>query len=323
MPGTLVGLFAISLPMIEFRDIDYSDRDLVLRHTLHSSTRNCDFNFMNLVSWSFIYGTQIAVHRGLLVVRFRFEGRTAYLPPLCAETYCHDEHSENYAAVLLDLFEDTEAQGHPFRMMGVTAEMLERLHAVLPGRFEAYADPALADYIYDRESLSTLAGKKLQPKRNHANRFERTYPDFEFRPLTPEWIDECWRLESTWAAAHTEVHARLDPDAEQHSMRRVFKHWDTLQPLGGILLVEGRLVAFTFGGPINHDTFDVCVEKADLNYDGAYAVINREFVRSLPPQYTLINREEDLGLEGLRRAKQSYNPRILLDKYTVTHVLHS
>ena len=72
--------------MIEFRDIDYSDRDLVLRHTLHSSTRNCDFNFMNLVSWSFIYGTQIAVHRGLLVVRFRFEGRTAYLPPLCAET---------------------------------------------------------------------------------------------------------------------------------------------------------------------------------------------------------------------------------------------
>ena len=149
--------------MIEFRDIDYSDRDLVLRHTLHSSTRNCDFNFMNLVSWSFIYGTQIAVHRGLLVVRFRFEGRTAYLPPLCAETYCHDEHSENYAAVLLDLFEDTEAQGHPFRMMGVTAEMLERLHAVLPGRFEAYADPALADYIYDRESLSTLAGKKLQP----------------------------------------------------------------------------------------------------------------------------------------------------------------
>ena len=106
-------------------------------------------------------------------------------------------------------------------------------------------------------------------------------------------------------------------------MRRVFKHWDTLQPLGGILLVEGRLVAFTFGGPINHDTFDVCVEKADLNYDGAYAVINREFVRSLPPQYSLINREEDLGLEGLRRAKQSYNPRILLDKYTVTHVLHS
>ncbi len=64
--------------MIEFRDIDYSDRDLVLRHTLHSSTRNCDFNFMNLVSWSFIYGTQIAVHRGLLVVRFRFEHNSQF-----------------------------------------------------------------------------------------------------------------------------------------------------------------------------------------------------------------------------------------------------
>ena len=309
--------------MIPFRNIDYTDRDLVLSHTLQSATRNCDFNFMNLVSWSFLYGTQIAVHRGLLVVRFRFDGRTAYLPPLCPGPYRHGEHCENYAVVLHDLFADTESQGHPFRMMGVTAEMLERLHTLLPGRFEATADPAFADYIYDRESLATLAGKKLQPKRNHVNRFERTYPNYEFRPLTPEWIDECWRLESTWAAAHGEMNARLDADAEQHSMRRVFKHWDLLQPLGGVLLVDGRVVAFTFGGPINHDTFDVCVEKADLNYEGAYAMVNREFVRSLPPQYTLINREEDLGLEGLRRAKQSYNPRILLDKYTVTHVLHS
>ena len=78
--------------MIPFRNIDYTDRDLVLSHTLQSATHNCDFNFMNLVSWSFLYGTQIAVHRGLLVVRFRFDGRTAYLPPLCPEPYRHGEH---------------------------------------------------------------------------------------------------------------------------------------------------------------------------------------------------------------------------------------
>ena len=195
------------------------------------------------------------MHRGLLVVRFRFDGRTAYLPPLCPEPYRHGEHCENYAAVLHDLFADTESQGHPFRMMGVTAEMLERLHTLLPGRFEATADPAFADYIYDRESLASLAGKKLQSKRNHANRFERTYPNYEFRPLTSEWIDECWRLESTWAAAHGEMNARLDADAEQHSMRRVFKHWDLLQPLGGVLLVDGRVVASAVPSTTTPSTF--------------------------------------------------------------------
>lgn len=309
--------------MIEFRDIDYSHRDLVLKYTLGSECRNCDFNFMNLVSWSFFYGTQIAVHRDMLVVRFRFDGRTAYLPPLCAETYDHGKHADNFAAVLHDLFEDTEAQGHPFRMMGVTAEMLERLHTVLPGRFEAHANPDFSDYIYDRESLATLAGKKLQPKRNHANRFEREYPGYEYRPLTPDLVEECWRLEAEWASDHGEMDSRLGADDEQHSMRRVFKHWDTLRPVGGVILVGGKLVAFTFGGPVNHDTFDVCVEKADLDYEGAYAIINREFVRHLPEQYKYINREEDLGLEGLRRAKQSYHPSIVLDKYTVTHVLNS
>lgn len=306
--------------MIPFTNIDYTHRDLVLHYTLHSECRNCDFNFMNLVSWSFIYGTQIAEHRNMLLLRFRFDGKTAYLPPLCSTPYVHSDHCETYAEVLHDLFEDAETQGHPFQMMGVTQEMLARLHQVLPGHFEAHANPNYSDYIYSRELLTTLAGKKLQSKRNHANRFEREYPDYEYRPLTPDLVDECWRLEAEWAVSHSDMNARLDADDEQHSMRRVFKHWDTLHPTGGVLLIGGRLIAFTFGGPINYDTFDVCVEKADLNYEGAYAMINREFVKHLPEQYTLINREEDLGLEGLRRAKQSYHPQILLDKYTVTHV---
>ena len=180
------------------------------------------------------------------------------------------------------------------------------------------ADRAFTDYIYDRTALETLAGKKLQSKRNHANRFEREYPHYEYRELTPDLAKECWKLEEEWAAKHTDMHARLDADDEQNSMRRVFKHWNELQARGAAILVDGRVVAFTFGGPINYDTFDVCCEKANTDYEGAYAIINRDFVRHLPEQYTLINREEDLGLEGLRRAKLSYQPKILLDKYTIT-----
>ncbi len=304
--------------MIHFRDLDYTDRELVQRYTLGAECRNCDFNFVNLMSWRFLYDTQIAEHRGHLIIRFFFEGQPTYLPPLCPPPYMAETMSEAYAAVLLDLVADSEAQGRAFRMMGACQGMLARLQSVLPGKFHAEADRSFTDYLYDREALSTLAGKKLQSKRNHANRFERQYPDYEYRELTPDLARECWLLEEEWAAKHGDMDARLNADDEQHSMRRVFKHWDELPVRGAAILVDGRVVAFTFGGPINYDTFDVCCEKADTDYDGAYAIINREFVRHLPEQYVLINREEDLGLEGLRRAKLSYQPKILLDKYTIT-----
>ena len=306
------------LSMIFFRDIDYTDRDLVQQYTLLSECRNCDFNFMNLMSWRFLYNTQIAQHRGMLIIRFLFDGKPAYLPPLTPPPYVEETMREEYAAVLLDLVAEAEAERQPFLMMGACQGMLGRLQSVLPGKFQATADRAFTDYIYDRTALETLAGKKLQSKRNHANRFEREYPHYEYRELTPDLAKECWKLEEEWAAKHTDMHARLDADDEQHSMRRVFKHWDELQARGAAILVDGRVVAFTFGGPINYDTFDVCCEKANTDYEGAYAIINRDFVRHLPEQYTLINREEDLGLEGLRRAKLSYQPKILLDKYTIT-----
>lgn len=304
--------------MIFFRDIDYTDRDLVQQYTLGSECRNCDFNFMNLMSWRFLYNTQVALHRGMLIIRFYFEGKPAYLPPLCPPPYVEDTMREEYATVLLDLVAEAESEGHSFLMMGACQGMLGRLQNVLPGQFQATSDRSFTDYIYDRTALETLSGKKLQSKRNHANRFEREYPQYEYRELTPDLVKECWRLEEEWAAKHSDVNARIGADDEQHSMRRVFKHWDELQARGAAILVDSKVVAFTFGGSINYDTFDVCCEKADTDYEGAYAIINREFVRRLPKQYTLINREEDLGLEGLRRAKLSYLPIILLDKYTIT-----
>lgn len=304
--------------MIQFHDLDYSDRELVQSYSLGAECRNCDYNFVNLMSWRFLYGTQVAEHRGMLLLRFSFDGQLAYLPPLCRPPYVAETMGEDYAAVLLDMVADAEAQGQAFRVMGACEGMLGRMQSALPGKFQATTDRSFSDYIYDREALATLAGKKLQSKRNHANRFERTYPNYEYRELTPDLVQHCWELEEQWAAKHQGMGARLDADDEQHSMRRVFKHWNELQPRGGVIFVDGKVVAFTFGGPINYDTFDVCCEKADTDYEGAYAIINREFVRRLPEQYILINREEDLGLEGLRKAKLSYQPKVILDKYTIT-----
>ena len=170
------------------------------------------------------------------------------------------------------------------------------------------------DYIYRRADLAALHGGLLKAKRNHVNRFRAEHPDFEYRPLSPALFDECRRLTAAWAE---EKAASATIDAEHRVMETVFSHWDELGMLGGCIFAEGRMVAFTYGAAVTNDTFDVCVEKADRHVEGAFAIINQQFAEHLPEQYLYLNREEDMGLPGLRKAKLSYHPEILLSYNTV------
>lgn len=295
---------------IPFHPLTLSDKELIQQRVLHSECRNCDLNFMNLVSWRFLYDTEVADYNGWLLFRFKADGHLAYLAPV---------GNGNWQGIMSELIEDSRLEGHPFLMLGVCENSLNMLDQAMPGYFYATADRNYTDYIYKRESLASLAGKKLQPKRNFANRFANHYPDFETLPLTREFIPQCIELDTKWAGQkEVETDAgRYTYDAERRSMLTAFEHWEDLDGRGLILRVGGEIVAFTYGAPINYDTFDVCVEKADTDYEGAFAVINREFARSLPERYIYLNREEDLGIEGLRHAKLSYHPEILLQKYTV------
>jgi hypothetical protein len=165
------------------------------------------------------------------------------------------------------------------------------------------------DYIYRRDDLATLHGRHLDAKRNHINRFRAEHPDFEYRPLTPESFDECRRLTEIWQ----EDKAASDTiDAEHRVMETIFSNWDALGMTGGSIFVDGRMVAFTYGTAVTTDTLDVCVEKADRHVEGAFAIINQQFAEHLPDQYIYLNREEDMGIPGLRQAKLSYHPEILL-----------
>lgn len=293
---------------ISFRPLTISDKDIIQAFTFRSYCRNCDLNFMNLMSWRFLYGTEMAIHCGNLIFRFKADGHNAYLAPL---------GDADWAPVIRDMMADSEALGHPFLMLGVCERSLSLLNKAMPGYFYATCERDYSDYVYSSAALASLAGKKLQPKRNHANRFCSKYPDYEYSDLTAEQIPECLELERKWAADKPENSSRLGYDDERRSMEYVFANWEALGGRGGTIRVGGRLVAFTFGAPVNGDTFDVCVEKADTAFEGAYAVINRDFVRHLPEQYVYVNREEDLGIEGLRRAKESYHPVFLLHKYAV------
>lgn len=296
------------MPSIKFQPIALTDKNIIQSHVYDTICRNCDLNFTNLMSWRFLYDTEIALHDDWLLFRFKADGHPAYLAPV---------GNGNLAPVIADLIDDAHTSQHPFLMLGVCEHSLTAIEAAMPGHFYARADRSYTDYIYRREALATLAGKKLQPKRNHANRFARLYPDHEFLPLTPRLFDECLQLETLWSQRQAESNSRLSHADEQRSVSYVLDNWEALGTVGIALKVSGRLAAFSFGSPINRDTFGICVEKADTEYEGAYAAINREFASRIPERYIYLNREEDLGIEGLRRAKLSYHPEILLHKYTV------
>ena len=290
--------------MIAFRDITIQDKDTITAYTMNSCRRNCDLSFSNLCSWRFLYHTKFAIINNFLVFKFWAGDELAYMMPV---------GEGNLEETLNELIEDARREGEPFCMLGVCSCMREDLEAIMPGQFGFTVDRDYADYIYLRSDLATLKGKKFQSKRNHINKFRNTYPDYKYSPITKDRIQECLELEAKWCKAN-DCDQQEGTGNERRALIYALNHFEELGLTGGILHVNGQIVAFTFGMPINKETFGVHVEKADTSIDGAYAMINYEFANHIPEQYIYINREEDLGIEGLRKAKLSYHPETILEK---------
>jgi len=295
--------------MISFKDLTIEDKETIIKYTMNCGRRNCDVSFSNLCSWRFLYDTQFAEVDGFLVLKFWANKKLAYMMPI---------GEGDLKKVIEALEANARQEQDDFCMLGVTPEMKAEIEKVMPERFTFTANRDFADYIYLRTDLATLSGKKFQSKRNHINKFKKTYA-YEYMNLTPEHIEECLKLADEWCKQNgcKEEEGMLN---ENRAITYALTHFDKLGLTGGLLRVEGKVVAFTFGMPISCDTFGVHVEKADTRIDGAYTLINYEFANRIPEQYIYVNREEDLGVEGLRKAKLSYHPAILLEKLEVRPV---
>jgi len=298
--------------MIPFKPVELTDKPLIESFTLRSDCRNCDMSFGNIFCWRERYRSAWAVAEGFLVIRFFIDGgrKIGYMQPL---------GEGDFTTILPALADDAHRQGQRLRLIGLSDAACERMRSNGCEAFAFDADRSLADYIYLAEDLRTLPGRKYQPKRNHINRFTAEY-DYRYEPLVRERFAECLRLETEWRRAREGQGHTSEMTAEQRAMQQAFDHFEELGMLGGCLYVGDRLVAFTYGSPVNGDTFDCHVEKADTEYDGAFPMINRLFAEHLPGQYRYINREEDMGLDGLRRSKLSYHPALLRNKCTAIHL---
>ena len=294
--------------MLSFKDITIEDKNAITALTYSGTFQNCDYAFANMCSWHFLYNSKYAVSDGFLFIRFYIEDkehkRLAYMFPIGNGELRH-------AINLLE--QDAKEMGHPLLILGITPESKENIEAFYPGHFTYIKERNYFDYIYLREDLTTLKGKKFQPKRNHINKFKNRYK-YTYLPITPDIVPQCMEVEKIWCKANLNEKDEEALSQEHRSMVFAMKHFDELGLMGGAIVVDEKIIAFTYGSPINGNTFGIHVEKADVSYEGIFSVINQEFASQIQEQYIYINREEDLGLPGLRKSKLSYNPVILLEK---------
>ena len=302
--------------MISFKSPELSDRQWVQSLLATEGSLGCEYNFTNIYLWSRAYPQRITRLGGRLLVEI--QGR---LGPCCL----YPAGSGPLATAVDALAGHAADRRIPLTFVCVTQEQRAALEEACPGRFVFEEDRAGFDYLYDIDRLADLPGKKLHAKRNHIHRFDERFPDWLLEPITPANVPECVELERRWANLR-QGDVGEDPETiseETVAVIEALYHMDALGLEGALIRAEGSPVAFSLGGLITPECFDVNFEKAFGDIQGAYAAVNRELarlVRARHPGVKWLNREDDLGLEGLRRAKLSYYPDLLLTKYTAREV---
>ena len=296
------------LNMLSFKKITIEDKEAITACTYAGRYQNCDYAFANMCSWHFLYDSEYAISDRFLFIRFHIEDkghkRLAYMFPV----------GDGDLKDAIDILEkDAAEMERPLLILGITPESKENMETLFPGLFAFMKERDYFDYIYLREDLTTLKGRKFQSKRNHINKFKNRY-NYSFQPISPDIVQQCMEVETLWCKANLNEDDEEDLSHEHQSMVFAMEHFDELGLMGGAIVVDGKIIAFTYGSPINGETFGIHVEKADVSYEGIFSIINQEFASRIPQQYTYINREEDLGIPGLRKSKLSYNPVLLLEK---------
>lgn len=301
---------------------DLSQLEVLNRYLKGNSIRDCAFCPGNAVLWAEYYQVSFTILSDMLVFIVEEEGRpSSFTFPIGYNTdFVKDIRNPEYLSHAKSVFEQVctffQAQGAVPCLHCATPEIYDIITGWYQEDFSYTTDPGDFDYIYTVDKLTNLRGQKLHGKRNHINRFLHDYTDYQYFRISEEHIDACLTIARNWQEKHDMLNPELSEEHayEYNIIKKALCHMKELQMIGGIIYVNQAPAAFTLGEPLTGDTFDVHFEKADDTISGIYPMINKLFVTNELQEYTYVNREEDLGLPGLRQAKMSYNPDILYEK---------
>lgn len=279
-------------PMIE----DKEEFDNILKGNQEFSS---EYAFGTSYLWKDAYDIQICICDDIIFKKYSGEYEGYSFP-------YSQTNVDKALDIIINYAKDTDTE---VKFLGVTEDRVKELQKLIPGKFKFDEDRDSWDYVYYKKDLAELKGRKYHQKRNHISKFIKLYRA-EYENITNDNINHCKEISDKWFKEKNE-----NISQERISLEKAFSNYEELGLFGGILKVESVPVAFTIGERINDDVFLVHFEKALSHIEGAYNVINNEFCKRLNG-YKYINREEDLGIPGLRRAKTSYRPAMMIKKYT-------
>lgn len=293
--------------MLNFNKPVIDDKEWVDNCFKNVNSFNCEYTFGNLFVWSTSYRTAICRYKDFMLCRWGKEGDYKYSVPI---------GSGDFKDAVLQIIGDAKQFGEKAVIYGVTENYKKLIDKYFPGEFSYEYDEGNNDYIYSVEKMASLRGKKYHGKRNHITNFKKNNPDWRFEILNKDNIGECIDLHTGWIKNHEDD---ADYSYEFEAVLTAFENYERLGFVGGLIRVGGKVIAYTMGERHSDKLFVTHFEKAPADIQGAYPIINQEFTRNCLMDYEYVNREEDLGIEGLRKAKQSYNPEIFLVKSVATY----
>lgn len=294
-----------------FHPITLDAKSTIERYTKPWALECSDLSFANLFIWGADGKMEYAEKNHSLYIKMDFEGVPVYFWAPIPEY----GKAVDYRKAVYDGFAYMKQIGVEPTYRSVWTPFRDKMLEACPELFCVPTDISW-DYVYSRESLATLKGKKLHGKRNHINKFLSQNPDYEYRKLEPSMVPDCIALYEHWSEEKDEPSVQLED--EKRSVFLALNNMDVLGLTGGAIYLNEKLCAFTVGERLLPQMQLIHIEKANTDIDGLYPMINQQYILHECEGVEWVNREEDMGLEGMRKAKRSYNPARMVEKYMLS-----
>jgi uncharacterized protein len=295
---------------MDWKDLELSDKELIDSFLKYNNSEASELTFTNLFLWRAGYDIRIKIVDDFLCIRHLDIMRQPMLfIPLGKGNPCK---------VIVDLMKEMNERTFPLQMSPMTKEQIDSVMSCMSDTFNYYSEPDHTDYIYSIQDLINLPGRKFHDKKNMVNRFIRDNK-FEYLPITEDLLDDVTAAAEEWCELKN-CENFADLEHEKEGIFECLENFRELDCDGGVIRVEGKIIAFTFGEALTDDMVVIHIEKADPRIPGSYQIINQQYLFHRWADYKWVNREGDMGIEGLKKAKLSYNPIRMIEKYGLKQI---
>lgn len=289
------------------KQLTVCDRNLIESYLRLTDYEGYNYNFNSMMMWNHAYHIRYEACERFLILLYQYEKQFFWMMPLC--------RPEHYMQAVERMQVISRQEGIPFVMSYVEASFKLWMEEQYGSRFTFSFSQDYSEYIYSCEKNRTLAGRKMVKRRNHFNAFLREHPDYEYRNLDSADLDEVRACLARWEQTKENEETQDDLRSEHKGIMDLLKNFSRLDYKGGCIYLNGQMEAFIIGSALGKDSVEIHIEKANAEIRGLYVAILKEFLSNNFPDALWINREEDMGYENLRKAKQQLHPVRMVDNY--------